>query len=75
MMVNEYLLQKGYAPVEKDADMHDCYLCLLHFDRLEDLLGDVRGRRSAIIEGVSDSEGIGESTVRKWVQYIYGGRR
>ena len=37
--INDWLVRNGYRPVERDAEIHDCYLCLLHYRKLEDAPG------------------------------------
>ena len=74
-MVNEWLDRHGYKPVEKDAAIHDCYLCLLYFGRLEDLLGNIDGRRKTIIKAIVEAEnapGITERSIQGWIDTIYG---
>lgn len=74
-MINQWLVSNGYRPVEKDAEIHDCYLTLLHYQRLEDLLGDVSGRKSAIIKAIVEAEnapGVTEGCIKRWVETIYG---
>ncbi len=73
--INDWLVRNGYKPVEKDAEIHDCYLCLLHNGRLEDLLGDVSGRMAAIIRAIVEAEdapGVTERRIQAWVDTIYG---
>lgn len=73
-MINHWLISNGYRPVENDAEIHACYLALLHYKRLEDLLGDVSGRKSAIIRAIAEAEnapGVTESCIRRWVETIY----
>lgn len=73
--INDWLVKNGYKPVEKDARIHDCYLCLLYYRRLEDLLGDVGGRRSAIVRAIVEAEdapGVTERRIQGWVDTIYG---
>ena len=64
-MVNDWLDRHGYKPVEKDASIHDCYLCLLHFGRLETLLGSIDGRRNAIIKAIVEAENAPGVTERR----------
>lgn len=73
-MINHWLVSNGYRPVENDAEIHDCYLTLLHYKRLEDLLGDVSGRKGAIIRAIVEAEGapVTERCVRSWAETIYG---
>ena len=73
--INDWLVKNGYKPVEKDAEIHDCYLCLLYFGRLEDLLGDVSGRRAAIVRAIVEAEdapGVTERRIQGWIDTIYG---
>jgi hypothetical protein len=73
--INHWLVSNGYKPVEKDAEIHDCYLCLLHYRRLEGLLGDVSGRKNAIIRAIVEAEnapGVTERRIQGWVETIYG---
>ena len=73
--VNEWLDRHGYKPVEKDATIHDRYLCLLHFGRLEKLLGNIDGKRNAIIRAIveeEDAPGVTERRLQGWIETIYG---
>ena len=73
--INDWLVRNGYRPVERDAEIHDCYLCLLHYRKLEDLLGDVSGRMAAIIRAIVEAEdapGVTERRIQGWVDTIYG---
>ena len=72
--INDWLVKNGYRPVQKDAEIHDCYLCLLHYKRLEDLLGDVSGRKNAIIRAIVEAEnapGVTERRIQGWIDTIY----
>lgn len=73
--INDYLIDNGYLPVEHDATIHECYVCILHFNRFETILGNIDGRRSAIIRAIvegEDSPGVTERTVNDWVKTAYG---
>ena len=72
--INTWLAVRGYQPVEFDATIHDCYIALLHFNRLETVLGDVSGRRTAILEAIveaEDSPGITMRTLQGWADTVY----
>ena len=72
--INDWLVLNGYKPVEKDAEIHDCYLCLLHFGKLESLLGDVNGRVRAIVKAIVEAEdapGVTERRIQGWIDTIY----
>ena len=65
---------KGYERVEKDATIHDCYLRLLHSKKLETLLGNIEGRRDAIVEAIVEAEnapGVTERRLQGWISNIY----
>ena len=72
--LNDYLVHNGYGPVEKDASIHSCYLCLLYMNRLETILGDINGRRSAIVKAIVEAEnapGVTERTISNWIETAY----
>ena len=73
--INDWLVSNGYQPVENNAEIHDCYLCLLHNGKLEDLLGDVSGRMGAIVKAIVEAEdapGVTERRIQGWIETIYG---
>ena len=73
--INEYLRYRGYKPVEKDVRIHELYLCILHFNTIETICGDCKGRRGAIINAIVEAEdhpAITFSRVSGWVGAAYG---
>ena len=72
--INTWLTAHGYQPVEFDATIHDCYLTLLYFNRLETVLGDISGRRTAILQAIVEAEdapGVTMRTLQGWTDTIY----
>ena len=73
--INGWLAEHGYKPVEKDATIHECYLCIMWFHRFETILGNIRGRRAAIVRAIVEAEDhpcISEYTVNEWIKVAYG---
>lgn len=72
--INTYLVSHGYEPVKSDATIHDCYLCILHFNKFETILGNIDRRRSAIVRAIAETEPVvSESMVMAWVKTAYKG--
>lgn len=74
-MINDFLIERGFPTgVEHDATIHECYLCILHFNKFETILGDIRGKRKAIVQAIIEAEkhpAVNERSIGKWIETAY----